>query len=393
MEHKNVVVVGATGSVGGSVLDVCRKHKNLFRVFGLAVRSSVDKLFRLIKEFKPKCVCVLEKFPASVLEMVLKEEDMCDVEVVWGVDGLRQLVSLNEVDHVSFCSAGITSIEAIITAVKFNKEVSVANKESIIVAGDWIKKACEKTGNRLIPLDSEHSAIFQALKGEPKPTKVVITASGGPFRKYTLRQLKSVTPKKALSHPVWNMGKKITIDSATLINKGFEVIEAHYLFDIPYDAIEVLVHPQALIHAIAFWSDGTSKAVLSLPDMRIPASVALGYPERLDMSDFILPLDRLVKYGLSFEYPDIFRFPLLKIAIESAKAGTSARIALVGADEIAVEAFLDEIIGFMDIPYVIEKTVEIVSAKQVKDLKEIFDVYKLSKFVASEICDNLYLRG
>ena len=336
---KNVFVLGSTGSVGKQTMDVLRRYNEDFQVFGIAARSNVEEISNQIKEFKPKVVCMesgTEELSSSFPE----------VQFYSGEEGLLNLVKREEVDIVVISSSGTSAFAPLIESIKAKKKILIANKESIIIAGDTINKYLKEYGGELIPLDSEHSAIFECLKGENKNEveNLILTCSGGPFRERTKEELISVTKEEAINHPVWKMGSKITIDSATLMNKGLEVIEAHHLFQFPIEKIKVVVHPECIIHSMIEFKDGSIKALLSAPDMKAPIQSALFHPQRAPQSFKKTELN-----NLSFFSPDMEKFPSLKIAYDAGKRGGSAPAALVFADEVVVEKFLNDEISFFEI--------------------------------------------
>jgi len=347
-----IAVIGATGSVGTAVLDVCRAHPDRFPVVALAASRNVSRMAALAAEFKPPFLAMSD--PGAARELALHVP--ATTKVLSGLESLEELVLLPETGHAVFASSGTSAIPALISSLKCGKTVSLANKESLVIAGPWVMPLVQGR-EQLRPLDSEHNAVWQCLEGERKGSvrEIVLTASGGPFRKLDLPSLEKVTPAMALCHPIWNMGSKITIDSATLMNKGLEILEAMHLFGLPADRIRALVHPQSLVHGMVRFCDGSMKWLLSSPNMRIPAAVCLGYPERVELEGIPTDLAPLESLGFSFEEPDLRRFPCLALAIEAARSGGAAPAILVGADEIAVSAFLREKIPFLGIPRLIEE--------------------------------------
>ncbi|MFC1931788.1 1-deoxy-D-xylulose-5-phosphate reductoisomerase [Chloroflexota bacterium] len=347
---KRVAILGSTGSIGQQTLDVIRTLPHHFRVIGLAAGKNLALLAEQIKEFKPDFI----GYPPTD-----------DEDVRTHLSGLAgEFFSLDEiavhpqVDTVVIATSGKAGLSPALAAVKKGKSVALANKESLVMAGEIISSEAKRSGARILPIDSEHSAIWQCLSGETqKASQLILTASGGPFSHCSLAQLKEVTVEQALKHPSWQMGKKVTIDSATLMNKGLEVIEAHWLFDMPYDSIKVLIHPQSIIHSMVEFVDGSIKAQLSYPDMRLPIQYALSYPERL-------PNPRLprVNWGdvsnLTFEEPDLKTFPCLSLAVEAGKKGGTYPAVLCGADEVAVELFLSRRIRLVDIAGYVERVLE-----------------------------------
>ncbi len=348
---KRVAVLGSTGSIGRQTLEVIRAMPQRFRVVGLAAGKNMDLLAEQVKEFEPEFL----GYPP--------END--DIERLKRVAGIKyDLLPLDEiaatpnVDIVVIATSGQAGLAPTLAASRAGKNIALANKESLVSAGEIITSEAKKSGARILPVDSEHSAIWQCLGGESQEAaRIILTASGGPFRQFSFEQLAEVTVAQALRHPSWRMGKKVTIDSATLMNKGLEIIEAHWLFSMPYDRIDVLVHPQSIIHSMVEFIDGSIKAQLSYPDMRLPIQYALSYPERLANPQ--LPrLDWALVKSLDFELPDYDRFPCLQLAIEAGKQGGTYPAVLCAADEVAVELFLAGRIRFTDIAGLIERTLE-----------------------------------
>ncbi|MFA0889956.1 MAG: 1-deoxy-D-xylulose-5-phosphate reductoisomerase [Synergistales bacterium] len=379
---RGIAVIGATGSVGTSVLDICRKYRDRFPVVALAGFRNVSRMALLALEFSPRLVAMADPEAAHRLRSLLPET----THVLAGPSALMETALFPDADHIVFASSGTAAIPALMSALREGKTVSLANKESLVIAGPWVMPLVAER-QQLRPLDSEHNAVWQCLAGEGMQSvrEIVLTASGGPFRTLNSRALEKVTPKMALNHPVWAMGSKITIDSATLMNKGLEILEAMQLFSLPSGRVRALVHPQSLVHGMALFSDGTLKWLLSSPDMRIPAAVALAFPERLDLKDPDLefpPLDRL---ALSFEPPDPQRFPCLSLAMQAAQTGGAAPAILVGADEIAVTAFLGERISFPGIPRLIEDVLASFADSVPNSAEEAIAIMEWSRRKAQEI--------
>jgi len=333
---KRVAVLGSTGSIGRQTLEVISTLPHHFSVIGLAAGKNTSLLAEQISQFKPKFIYFQDKNPPTGAK--------CEFL------SLEEMASHPEVDIVVLATSGRWGLKSTLAAVKAGKRLALANKESLVMAGEIITKEAKLNKSQIIPVDSEHSAIFQCLEGEKqKAAKIILTASGGPFRGYSPTQLAKVTPEQALKHPSWQMGQKVTVDSATLMNKGLEVIEAGWLFDMPFDNIRVLVHPQSIIHSMVEFADGSVKAQMGMPDMRLPIQYALTYPERLENTTLPrLDWDNIKE--LNFEPPDFDSFPCLKLAIEAGKKGGTYPAALCAADETAVELFLSKRIKFTDIP-------------------------------------------
>jgi len=350
---KRLAVLGSTGSIGQQTLDVVRALPHQFRVIGLAAGKNVALLAEQINEFKPEFFCYSS----------INSEDEKTGTRLANLDyeflSLEDIACHPQVDTVVIATSGKAGLSPTLAAVKAGKNVALANKESLVMAGEIITSEAKLGGAQILPIDSEHSAIWQCLNGEKQKAarQIFLTASGGPFRDYTLAQLKGVTAAQALKHPSWQMGKKVTIDSATLMNKGLEVIEAHWLFNMPFDSIRILIHPQSIIHSMVEFIDGSIKAQLSYPDMRLPIQYALSYPDRL--SNPQLPRVNWSEVNhLTFEPPDLDTFPCLKLAIEAGKKGGTYPAVLCAADEVAVELFLSQRISFVDIAGFIERTLE-----------------------------------
>jgi len=341
---KRLAILGSTGSIGRQTLQVVRALPHRFQVVGLAVGKNLGLLAKQIEEFKPEFVYYQDKkappqLPHTEYEFLSLEDIACHPQV----------------DTVVIATSGKAGLSATLSAVKAGKNIALANKESLVMAGEIITREAKLNAAQILPVDSEHSAIWQCLRGETQPpTRIILTASGGPFRNYSSAQLEKVTARQALKHPSWQMGEKVTIDSATLMNKGLEVIEAHWLFDMPIDDIEVVIHPQSIIHSMVEFADGSVKAQLSYPDMRLPIQYALSYPERISNPE--LPhLDWQDTKDLTFEQPDLETFPCLRLAIEAAKTGGTCPAVLCAADEVAVELFLARSIKFTDIPKMVSQ--------------------------------------
>jgi len=350
---KNIAILGSTGSIGRSSLEVIKNLPDQFCVTYLTANKNIDLLQEQIAQFHPRGVVVLDSCNASILRKVLD----CGTEVLSGEEGLSEIVGRADVDIVISSLVGFAGLNPTIEAVKHKKTVALANKETLVVAGQLITSLVKEYGVRLIPIDSEHSAILQCLIGEESShiSKLILTASGGPFLNRPLRDFDTITVEEALNHPNWSMGKKITIDSATLMNKGLEVIEAHWLFDLPPDRIEVVIHPQSIIHSMVEFIDGSLKAQMGLPDMKIPIQYALTYPARLPMNGKRVDFPKLS--SLTFIEPDRKKFRCLQIAFDALSLGGTTPAAMNAANEVAVEAFLGRKISFKRIPELIDKAV------------------------------------
>ena len=350
---KNISILGATGSIGTQTLDVIRNSEDEIKLIGITANSSVEKMKDIIKEFKPKYVGMMDESSANDIKEFCKKE-YPNIEVLKGMDGLVKIATLDEIDTVVTSVVGMIGLKPTIAAIEAKKDIALANKETLVVAGELVMKKAKENNVKILPVDSEHSAIFQSLSGYNNKdiNKIILTASGGPFRGKTTEDLREVTVKEALKHPKCNMGQKISIDSATLMNKGLEVIEAHFLFDTDYDNIEVVVHPQSIIHSMVEYKDASVIAQLGTPDMRLPIQYALNYPERKGM--IANPLNFYELGALTFEKPDLETFKCLRFAYEAGKIGGLAPTILNGANEEAVALLLDEKIKFLQIAEIIE---------------------------------------
>jgi 1-deoxy-D-xylulose-5-phosphate reductoisomerase len=349
---KQLSILGSTGSVGENTLRVVRIHPERFSVKALAVNRNIEKLYEQAVEFRPKVVCVYD--PRKAREATPKFKRL-KIRVVTGDEGLEEVATLDGVQEVICAMVGAVGLKPIFAAVRAKKTVAIANKEPLVMAGKLLLDAAEKAGVRILPIDSEHSALWQCLEGHDPAfvKKLIITSSGGPFRKIK-GSLAKITPAQALNHPKWKMGPKITIDSATMMNKGLEVIEAANLFRVPAGKIDVLVHPEAIVHALVEFVDGSHFAHLGVTDMRLPIQYALSYPARLP--DHLPHLDLAHLTALHFEKPDRRRFPCLDLGYTASKIGGTMPAVLNASNEVAVEAFLGGKIGFLGIPKIIEKT-------------------------------------
>lgn len=369
---KSVTLLGATGSIGVSTLDVIAQHPERFSVFALSACRNVERLFQQCQTFKPRYAVLTEPQAAEQLYALLQQVDL-PTQVLVGEDALCQIASDPEVDYVMAAIVGAAGLKPAIAAAQAGKRVLLANKEALVMSGQLFMDAIQASGAELLPIDSEHNAIFQCLPTQNRQQgvqKLVLTASGGPFRTWAKEHLINVTPAQAVAHPNWSMGQKISVDSATLMNKGLETIEACWLFNVSMEQIEVVVHPQSTIHSMVTYCDGSVLAQLGNPDMRTPIAYALGYPERLPSG--VKPLDFIQLARLDFERPDTERFPCLRLASEAHQAGGYATIALNAANEEAVQAFLKQQIGFMDIPRLIEQVVAQARAGTPTTLETIF---------------------
>jgi len=353
MKSKQISILGSTGSIGKNALKVIEKFNSDFSVKYLTANSNGDELIKQALHFRPEAVGIIDKETALTVEKKLSGEG---IDVLTGREGLLDLAGRNDVDLMLNGLVGGAGMEPTYMAVKAGVNVALSNKESLVMAGDLISREKERTGAEIYPVDSEHSAIWQCIQGEntDEIRKIILTGSGGPFRTRDPKTFEKITIDEALKHPNWSMGRKITIDSATMMNKGLEVIEAFWLFDLGPDKIEIIVHPQSIIHSMVEFNDGSIKAQLGVPDMKIPIQYALTYPRHANVSWEALDL---VKIGqLTFEAPDLVRFPSINLAFQALKEGGSTPAVLNLANDFTVALFLNGKIGFMDIPRIVEKT-------------------------------------
>lgn len=356
MTPKNISLLGSTGSIGTNVLKVVRAYPERFRVVGLSAGKNIKLLAAQVREFSPLCVSVAdEQLVAPLADML---PDTYDGKIFHGGPGNCRMATLTDADMVVTAVVGAVGLLPTMEAIEAGKDIGLANKETLVMAGRLVMKTVQDNNVQLLPIDSEHSAVFQALEAGRRQDvdRIILTASGGPFRRLAAEEFSSITPDQALAHPNWEMGRKISIDSATLMNKGLEVIEARWLFDISPDHIGVVVHAQSIVHSLVEFIDGSVIAQLGIPDMRIPIAYALSYPERLNLD---LPRLSLAECGnLSFEKPDYTRFPALKMAFSALEQGGMQPAVLNAANEIAVEAFLDGRIGFCDMSSIVAEVLD-----------------------------------
>ncbi len=386
--EKRIVVLGSTGSIGKSVADIVRRSDGRLKIIGLGAGQNLDLLAQQIEEFRPRKVSVMSEELAQELKAKLKGLSF-DVEILWGKEGYKKLSTISDVQLVVSAMVGAAGLIPTISAIEAGKDVALANKETLVAAGPLVMKLVEKHRVNLLPIDSEHSAIFQCLQGYRKEMvkKIILTASGGPFRQKPIEEFSSITPEEAGSHPNWSMGAKISVDSSTLMNKGLEVIEARWLFDIPAERIDVVVHPQSIIHSMVEYIDGSILAQMGIPDMRVPISYALMWPERMELD---LPSLDLLKMGsLTFEAPDFERFPCLQLAFEALKLGGTATTALNAANEIAVEAFLSGKIPYLAISKIIKDVLHDLGGQEMNSLDDVLRIDALARLKAQDLVEQI----
>jgi 1-deoxy-D-xylulose-5-phosphate reductoisomerase len=393
-----VTVLGSTGTIGLQTLDVIAQHTNQYQVYALAANSNVEVLLKQCVQFQPKIAVLLNEQSALDLRSKLQAINS-KTEVISGMAGLEQIAGDSDVDIVMAAIVGAAGLKPAMAAAHAGKRILLANKETLVMAGSLFMQAVKAGGATLLPIDSEHNAIFQVMPpqqlahlSEGGVRKIILTASGGPFRQYSLAQLAAVTPAQALKHPNWVMGAKITIDSATLMNKGLEVIEAHWLFNAKPEQIEVVVHPQSVIHSMVEYIDGSVLAQLGNPDMRTPIAYALGYPNRIGSGVASLNLLEIAK--LEFEAPDTQRFPCLQLAYDALKLGGTAPAILNAVNEVAVAAFLNNEIHFLNIPVLIEKALNTLRSEPVSSLAQLIDIDSEARhFAQSAISKNNFAKS
>ncbi len=383
---KQLAILGSTGSIGTQALEIVSENPDLFEIYALTANNNVDLLIEQARRFEPEAVIIANEKHYKKLTEALAD---IPVKVYAGQEAIAQIVESEPIDMVLTAMVGYSGLYPTIQAIKAGKTIALANKETLVVAGELINKLALEHKTAVIPVDSEHSAIFQCLAGEiHNPIeKIILTASGGPFRTYTQEQMKSVKLKDALQHPRWKMGNKITIDSATMMNKGFEVIEAKWLFDVKPEQIEVVVHPQSIVHSMIQFEDGAIKAQLGTPDMKLPISYAFSYPNRLKNSSHKLKIEDY--HHLTFECPDTEKFPLLSYAYHAMQTGGNMPCILNAANEVAVEAFLHEKIGFIEITSLIMKTMEKMFFIKNPTYEDYVNTDKESRIQAKELIKNL----
>ncbi|MEG1255191.1 1-deoxy-D-xylulose-5-phosphate reductoisomerase [Clostridium sp.] len=370
---KNISILGVTGSIGTQALDVIRDEENGIRLIGVTAHRNFKKLVDIIDEFSPKYIGVTDDECYEKIKMYCEENNK-KVEIFQGEEALEQVATLDEIDTVLTSVVGIAGLKPTIKAIRAKKNIALANKETLVVAGEIVMREAKKNGVEILPVDSEHGAIFQCMQGNEKKavSKIILTASGGPFRGRLREELINITPDQALKHPKWNMGRKISIDSSTLVNKGLEVIEAHFLFGVEYDDIEVIVHPQSIIHSMVEYIDGSIIAQLGSTDMRLPIQYALSYPKRKSAVADKIDFRNIAQ--LTFEEPDIKTFRCLELAFKAGKLGGNMPAIYNGANEIAVELFLNEKIAYLQIEEIIEASMNNFSYVKNPNLDQVLDI-------------------
>ncbi len=384
-QYRNIVVLGSTGSIGQSVMDIVRRSKGRLQIKGLAAGRNVELLAEQIREFSPAKVAVM----SVELADKLAEETGPDTDILYGKDGYKELAAMPESDMVVSSMVGAAGLIPTIAAIEAGKDIALANKETLVAAGALVMDMVKQKGVKLLPIDSEHSAIFQCLQGDKdsQVRKILLTASGGPFRTRPAEELQSITPEQAVAHPNWSMGAKISVDSSTLMNKGLEVIEARWLFSISPDRIQVVVHPQSIIHSMVEFVDGSILAQMGIPDMRVPISYALNWPDRMELT---MPSLDIFNCGpLTFEPPQIDKFPCLGLAFKALDMGGTAPTVLNAANEVAVEAFLQKRIPYLEIPNIIAAVLDEIGGEQMENLDDVLRADALARLKANALADEI----
>jgi len=391
---KGICILGATGSIGVSTLDVVARHPDHYKVIALTANTNIDALYEQCLAHHPEYAVVVDENKAQVLKERLKSSAMPEIEILSGVKALEYVATLDHVDSVMAAIVGAAGLLPSLAAAKAGKTVLLANKEALVMSGDIFMQTVAKSGAQLLPIDSEHNAIFQCMPAgyetgmqAKQARRILLTASGGPFRQTPLEQLAGVTPAQAVAHPNWDMGRKISVDSATMMNKGLEMIEACLLFNMEPEQIQIVIHPQSVIHSMVDYVDGTVLAQMGTPDMRIPIAHSLAWPERFDSG--AQPLNIFTIARMDFEEPDLERFPCLRLAYEAIHAGGIMPTVLNAANEIAVDAFLNEQIRFTDIPVIIERCMQSFEVKPADSLDIILGTDQQARIASKQIVSEL----
>lgn len=391
---KGICILGSTGSIGVSTLDVVARHPNHYKAVALTANNNIDLLYEQCLAHRPKYVVVVDESKANLFKEKIKSSPVADINVLSGTQALAEVTILAEVDSVMAAIVGAAGLLPTLAAAQAGKTVLLANKEALVMSGDIFLQAVGKSGAQLLPIDSEHNAIFQCMPAgyqtgnTPKQVRrILLTASGGPFRQMPVDQMSSVTPAQAVAHPNWDMGKKISVDSATMMNKGLEMIEACLLFNMKPEQIQVVIHPQSVIHSMVDYVDGTVLAQMGNPDMRIPIAHALAWPDRFDSGAAALDIFKVAR--MDFEEPDLQRFPCLRLAYDAIHAGGIMPTVLNAANEIAVDAFLNEKIRFTDIPVTIERCMSQFEVKPAGSLEIILEADQKARLFSQQIVSEL----
>ena len=391
---KGICILGATGSIGVSTLDVVARHASLYKVIALTANTNIDALYEQCMEHHPEVVVVVDESKAQVFREKIINSAISDIKVLSGTYALEQVATLDSVDSVMAAIVGAAGLLPSLAAAKAGKTILLANKEALVMSGNIFMQAVAESGAQLLPIDSEHNAIFQCMPAGYKSgmqtklaRRILLTASGGPFREMPIAQMSTVTPDQAVAHPNWDMGRKISVDSATMMNKGLEMIEACILFAMTPDQIQVVIHPQSVIHSMVDYVDGTVLAQMGNPDMRIPIAYSMAWPERFDSG--VAPLNIFDVRRMDFEEPNLERFPCLGLAYRAVNEGGIMPTVLNAANEIAVDAFLNEQIRFTDIPVIIERCMDSVVVKPADSLDIVLEADQHARLVSKQIIAGL----
>jgi 1-deoxy-D-xylulose-5-phosphate reductoisomerase len=391
---KGICILGATGSIGVSTLDVIARHSSQYKVIALTANTNIDTLYEQCLEHHPEVVVVVDEQKARIFEEKIKNSAIADIKVLSGAKSLEHVATLDNVDSVMAAIVGAAGLLPSLAAAKVGKTILLANKEALVMSGSIFMQAITESGAQLLPIDSEHNAIFQCMPAGYKTgmqakqaRRILLTASGGPFRETPVDQLVNVTPDQAVAHPNWDMGRKISVDSATMMNKGLEMIEACILFDMAPSQIQVVIHPQSVIHSMVDYVDGTVLAQMGNPDMRIPIAYSMAWPDRFDSG--VEPLNIFDVARMDFQEPNLERFPCLRLAYEAIAAGGIMPTVLNAANEIAVDAFLNEQVRFTDIPVIIERCMNKFEAKPADTLEIILDADQKARLTSTQIIGEL----
>ena len=381
---KKITIFGSTGSIGLSTLDIISQHNDKYEIVGLSINNNYEKLLEQVSAFKPKIVSIKD---TKAFEKFKNRNTLKNLKILNGSDSFDDILNY-ETDIVVAAITGSAGLLPVVGAAKRGITIALANKESLVCSGSLVTALAKKNGSMILPVDSEHNAIYQVLdvKNKQNVSKLILTASGGPFLNKITEELQNISPEEAIKHPNWTMGKKISVDSATMMNKGLELIEAHYLFDMPHDKIDIVVHPESIIHSCVEYSDGSILAQMGNPDMRTPISYTLAYPNRIPTRVEKLKLSDIKK--LTFYEPDFLKFPCLELAYSSLKIKKSAPTVLNAANEIAVDAFLKKKISFLSIHRVVEKTLNKASISDINSIKDVVEVDTESRRIATELLTN-----
>ena len=383
---KRITIFGSTGSIGESTLDIISDHLDVYEVIGLTINCNYKKLHEQVKKFNPKVVSISNNEAFKDFLSINTDQNL---KILNGNKSLIDILEF-ETDMIVAGITGAIGLMPVIKATEMGKTIGLANKESLVCSGSLITKLAKKSGSLILPIDSEHNAIHQVLdeSNKSKVSKLILTASGGPFLRKSELEMKNITPEEAIKHPNWSMGRKISVDSATMMNKGLELIEAHFLFNFPHEKIDVVIHPESIIHSCVEYSDGSILSQMGNPDMRTPIAYALAYPNRIDTRVEKLKLSSIQK--LTFFEPDLIKFPCLELAYESLKIKKSAPTILNAANEIAVEAFLNEKIKFLSISKVVEKTLNKASISPINSIKDVLDIDNESRLISTELINQVH---